>query len=97
MDAFNLDLAGAEEHLDGLSDVDRVVLGIVDGSDDPARWIELVAEGCVLVLSIEGPLEERVSPFAEPIADAGGTLMHFRGFLIVSPPGIDIDNGLLQP
>jgi hypothetical protein len=48
------------------------------------------------VLSIDGPLEERVAGFAEPIAEAGGTLMHFRGFLIVTPPGIEIDNGLLH-
>ena len=96
MDAFNLDLAGAEEHLEGLADADRVVLGIVDGADNPSQWIELVDGGCVLVLSIEGPLEERVASFAEPIAEAGGTLMHFRGFLIVTPPGIEIDNGLLH-
>jgi hypothetical protein len=91
MSDFDLDLRHAEEQLEELDYEGRVVLGILDGSTPPDEWIATVERGCVLVLSIEGDLNELASGFARTINDQGGELMHFRQFLIVTPPGVDID------
>jgi hypothetical protein len=69
----------------------RVVLGILDGTTSPADWIAAVESGAVLVLDIEGDLNELAAGFAREIREGGGELMHFRGFLVVTPPGVDID------
>jgi hypothetical protein len=45
----------------------------------------------VLVLNVDGDLNELAEPFARPVVDLGGNLTHFRGFLIVTPPGAGID------
>jgi len=73
-----------------------VVLGVLDGTTDDAEWVETIEDGSVLVLNVEGDLNELASGFARPVKDAGGDLMHFRGFLIVTPPAVSIDKGRLE-
>ena len=73
----------------------RVVLGVLDGTTDDTEWVAAIEEGAVLVLNVEGDLNELASGFARPVKDAGGDLMHFRGFLIVTPPTVDIDKDRL--
>ena len=98
-DFDGLDLQSVEEQLDtgddGGGGSSRVVLGILDGSTPAEEWLETVGEGSVLVLNIQGDLNELASGFARDVKDAGGELMHFRGFLIVTPPGVDIDSDRL--
>jgi len=74
----------------------RVVLGVLDGTTDDAEWVAAIEEGAVLVLNVEGDLNELASGFARPVKDAGGDLMHFRGFLIVTPPTVSIDKDRLE-
>jgi len=50
----------------------------------------------VLVLSVDGDLRHLASGFARDIRDMGGHLVHFRGFLVVSPPGVLIDTDRLD-
>ena len=73
----------------------RVVLGVLDGTTDDTEWVAAIEEGAVLVLNVEGDLNELASGFARPVKDAGGDLMHFRGFLIVTPPTVSIDKNRL--
>ncbi|RNJ26077.1 DUF5779 family protein [Halosegnis longus] len=94
MSEFELDLQSAEGDMD-VPDTDSVVLGILDGETPDAEWIALVEAGNTLVLDIEGDLSELAAGFATEITDLGGELMHFRGFLVVSPPGRDIDTDRL--
>ena len=98
-DFDGLDLQSVEEQLDTGEEGDegssQVVLGILDGSTPAEEWLETVGEGSVLVLNIQGDLNELASGFARDVKDAGGELMHFRGFLIVTPPGVDIDSDRL--
>jgi hypothetical protein len=94
MDSFDLDLRHAEGEMDGVSG-DRVVLGVLDGSDPPAEWVDEVTDGNVLLLDVVGDLDELAAPFAGDIRDIGGSLMHFRGFLVVAPPGIEVDTDRL--
>jgi len=95
---LDLDLQTAEGELDapveGGGD-GRVVLGILDGTDEPDTWIENVAAGNVLVLDVDGDLNELAAGFARDVRDMGGELMHFRGFLVVTPPGVEIDTDRL--
>jgi hypothetical protein len=42
------------------------------------------------VLAVEGDLNELAAGFARDVKEMGGDLMHFRGFLVVSPPGVEI-------
>jgi hypothetical protein len=94
-DFDGLDLQSVEEQLDtGDEDGEgssRVVLGVLDGTTPAGEWLETVGDGAVLVLNVEGDLNELAAGFARDVKDAGGELMHFRGFLIVTPPGVDID------
>ena len=77
---------------DEFDDGDReVVLGVLDGNTPGEEWIEEVARGNVLVLSVDGDLNELASSFAREVRDAGGSLMHFRGFLVVAPPDVRVD------
>lgn len=92
MGDFELDLQTAEGELDEPEPGGRVVLGVLDGTTDPDEWVEHVENGDVLVLNVEGELNELASGFAREIRDLGGELMHFRGFLVVSPPGREIDS-----
>ncbi|MCL9813123.1 DUF5779 family protein [Natranaeroarchaeum aerophilus] len=95
MSDFNLDLRSVEDHLedeeDGESFEGRVVLGVLDGTTDPAEWLQTVLGGNVLVLNVDGDVNELAAGFAREVRDEDGELVHFRGFLIVTPPGVDID------
>jgi hypothetical protein len=95
MGDFELDLRGAEEHLDEEEEGGNVVLGVLDGATDPEEWIRRVESGDVLVLAIEGDLNELAMGFAREIREMGGELMHFRKFLVVAPPDVGIDTDLL--
>lgn len=99
-DFDGLDLQSVEDQLDDDSEDSggnyRIVLGVLDGTTPADEWIELVESGGVLVLNIEGDLNELASEFARDITEAGGNLMHFRGFLIVTPPGVEIDADRLE-
>jgi SepF-like predicted cell division protein (DUF552 family) len=93
---FDLDLRTAEEQLDtDEGDVD-VVLGVLDGSTDAAEWVEAVLRGNVLVLAVEGDLNRLAAGFARQVKEHGGSLMHFRKFLVVTPEGVEIDNSRLE-
>lgn len=98
-DFDGLDLQAVEDQMDegesGPSS-DRIVLGVLDGSTGPAEWLETVQSGAVLVLDVEGDLNELAAGFARDVKKAGGELMHFRGFLVVTPPGVSIDTGRLE-
>jgi hypothetical protein len=97
MSEFDLDLRNAEEQLDeGGDGGSEVVLGILDGDTDPSEWIRTVEDGNILVLNVEGDLNRLAAGFAREIRDAGGTLMRFRGFLVVTPPGVGIDTDRLS-
>jgi len=74
----------------------RVVLGVLDGTTDDEEWVEAIEDGQVLVLNVDGDLNALASGFARPVKDAGGDLMHFRGFLIVTPAGVRIDKSRLD-
>jgi hypothetical protein len=99
-DFDGLDLQSVEDELDdtdsGASGSSRVVLGVLDGTTDPDEWISTIDSGATLVLNVEGDLNELAADFARDIKQAGGELMHFRGFLVVTPPGVDIDSDRLE-
>lgn len=94
MSDFGLDLGAIEEEMDSAGD-GRVVLGILNGETPGEEWIDLVGRGNVLVLSIEGNLDELAGEFAGEIDDAGGSLVHFRDFLLVTPPNVSVDTDRL--
>ena len=73
----------------------RLVLGILDGTTPDSEWIELVESGAVLVLNVEGDLNELAAGFGREIHAQGGELMHFRDFLLVAPPGVELDTSRL--
>lgn len=98
-DFDGLDLQSVEEELDEGDEgggSGRVVLGVLDGTTDPDEWISTVDSGATLVLNVEGDLNELAADFARDIKEAGGELMHFRGFLVVTPPGVAIDSDRLE-
>lgn len=98
-DFEGLDLHAVEDQLDDTDDQgtsDRVVLGVLDGTTPSEEWTELVASGAVLVLNVTGDLNELAAGFAREVRDAGGGLVHFRGFLVVTPSGVDIDSDRLD-
>ena len=96
MSDFNLDLSSAEEHLDEEAELTGdVVLGVLDGETDPEEWVRAVENGNALFLAVEGDLNELATGFAREIKDMDGQLMHFRKFLVVTPPGVDIDTDRL--
>ncbi|MFB6133596.1 MAG: DUF5779 family protein [Halanaeroarchaeum sp.] len=100
MDDFSLDLRNAEEHIDveQQGDTERnvgIVLGVLDGSTPDDEWLQEIANDNVLVLAIEGDLNDLASGFARDVREVDGTLMHFRKFLIVAPPGVDVDTDRL--
>ena len=93
-DFDGLDLQSVEDELDDGGDTDgsgRVVLGVLDGSTDSEEWVDTVESGATLVLNVEGDLNELAAGFARDIREAGGELMLFRDFLIVTPPAVEID------
>ena len=94
-----LDLQAVEDHLDEGKEragSNRVVLGVLDGTTEPEEWIELFGSGAVLVLDVDGDLNKLAAGFARDIKEAGGHIMHFRGFLIVTPPTVEIDTDRLD-
>jgi|SRR6056297_1544479 len=98
MSDFDLDLRAMEEHIDdGETDVvdADVVLDVLDGTTPAEDRIETVTDGGVLFLDVEGDVNELASGFAREIVAAGGNLVHFRGFLVVTPPGVSVDNSRL--
>jgi SepF-like predicted cell division protein (DUF552 family) len=94
MGGFDLDLESIERELDE-PDSNRIVLGVLDGSTPAEKWLAEVSTGNVLVLDIAGELDELAGRFATDVKDGGGALVHFRGFLIVTPPGIEVDTDRL--
>ena len=94
MTDFGLDLQDAEELLDE-EVAGEVVLGVLDGTTDPGVWIRNVEYGNVLVLAVAGDLNELAAGFAREVADMGGELSHFRGFLIVTPENVAINTDRL--
>ncbi|MUV59530.1 DUF5779 family protein [Halobacterium sp. CBA1126] len=91
-DGFNLDLRNAEEEIDVPDEFDgRVVLGVLDGTTPDDDWLAEIHDGNVLFLAVDGDLNELAAGFAGDVKDAGGTLMHFREFLVVAPPGVAVD------
>lgn len=102
---FDLDLGSVEEEMEWDDEqsfdpveeygADRVVLAILDGTTPPEAWVEEIESGHVLVLSVEGDLNELAAGFARDVKAVGGQLMHFRSFLVVTPAGVDIDNDRL--
>ena len=100
MSDFSLDLRSVEDHIEE-EDEDgegpsRIELGVLDGSTPDREWIDAVDEGAVLVLNVEGDVNQLAAGFARDVKDDGGELVHFRGFLLVSPPGVRIDTDRLQ-
>ncbi|MFC7238293.1 DUF5779 family protein [Saliphagus sp. GCM10025317] len=96
MSDFDLDLRTVEEHIDDELELEgSILLDVLDGSKDPEEWLEAVNAGNVLVLNVNGDVNELAAGFARDIKEAGGTLVHFRGFLIVAPPGVDVDTSRL--
>jgi hypothetical protein len=67
------------------------VLGVLDGTTPDEEWLEIVDSGDTLVLDVDGDMNELAAGFARDISEAGGELMHFRGFLVVTPPDVSID------
>lgn len=97
MDDFDLDLRTVEEQLEEADDAPvtaetaGVELGVLDGSTEATDWIASIEEGQILVLAIEGDLNELAAGFARDVYELGGELVHFRGFLIVTPPDVGVD------
>ncbi|RKD98033.1 DUF5779 family protein [Halopiger aswanensis] len=96
MSDFDLDLRAVEEHIDEELELEgSIVLGVLDGTTPADEWLETVSSGNVLVLCVEGEVNELASGFARDVKEAGGNLVHFRGFLIVAPPGVDVSTDRL--
>lgn len=94
---FNLDLRSVEEHIDDeeSEEIARISLGVLDGTTPPDEWIAATDRGEVLVLAVDGNLNELASGFAREISESGGELVHFREFLIVTPPDVSVDTDRL--
>lgn len=96
MTDFDLDLRAVEKHLDADDAEGGVVLGILDGTTPAQQWTRTAIEDqSVLVLAVEGDVNELAAGFASDVRDADGDLIQFREFLIVSPPGVGIDSSQL--
>jgi hypothetical protein len=93
-DFDGLDLQSVEDELDEETEgegTNRIVLGVLDGTTPPEEWVETIDSGAALVLNVEGDLNELAAGFARDVKETGGELMHFRDFLVVTPPGVTID------
>jgi hypothetical protein len=100
MSDFSLDLRSVEDHIEDENEdgegPSRIELGVLDGSTRDRDWLDAVDDGAVLVLNVDGDVNELAAGFARDVKDAGGELVHFRGFLLVAPPGVRIDTDRLQ-
>ena len=98
-DFEGLDLQSVESQLDeqdgssgeGEDPAARLVLGVLDGTTPDDEWVELVESGAVLMLNVEGDLNELAAGFGREVHAQDGELMHFRDFLLVAPPGVELD------
>jgi hypothetical protein len=96
MSDFDLDLQAIEGEIDEADGAaTRVVLGVLDGGTPKSEWVAEVESGGVLVLAVEGDLNRLAGGFARDVRELGGELIHFRQFLIVTPPGVSIDTDRL--
>lgn len=98
MSDFDLDLRAVEEHIDDSDDATfdgGIVLDVLDGTTPPEDRLETVGDGNVLILNVDGDVNRLASGFARGVRERGGSLVHFRGFLIVTPPGVDVDTSRL--
>lgn len=95
MTDIDLDLQAVEDQMETDENGRRIVLGVLDGSTSDEEWIDEIEDGSVLVLSVDGDVNELAAGFARDVKAAGGDLIHFRNFLIVTPPGVVIDTDRL--
>ncbi|WP_435077837.1 DUF5779 family protein [Halococcus sp. AFM35] len=98
MSEFDLDLQAVETEIEDETDerTHRVVLGVLDGRTPSEEWVAEVDDDAVLVLAVEGDLNRLASGFARDVREMGGELIHFRKFLLVTPPGVHIDTDRLD-
>ncbi|MDF9744093.1 DUF5779 family protein [Natrinema salsiterrestre] len=96
MSDFDLDLRAVEEHIDDELELEgSIILGVLDGETPADEWLEAISKGNVLILNVEGDVNELAAGFARDIREADGNLVHFRGFLIVTPPGVEVSTDRL--
>ncbi len=96
MSDFDLDLRTAEQYIDDeLSFDGTIVLGILDGSTPDEEWLEVIGDGNALALAVDGDVNDLAAGFAREVKSAGGSLVHFRGLLLVTPPDVTIDTDRL--
>lgn len=95
MTEFDLDLRAVEDQIEPEPEETRVELGVLDGSTDPSEWVDAVEDDRLLVLAVEGDVNERAAGFARDVTEMGGDVVHFRGFLVISPPGVGVDTDRL--
>lgn len=98
MSDFDLDLQAVETEITDEEGerANRVVLGVLDGRTPEEEWVTEVEDDAVLVLAVEGDLNRLAGGFARDIRELGGELIHFRKFLLVTPPGVSIDTDRLD-
>ncbi|GAA0450902.1 DUF5779 family protein [Halococcus dombrowskii] len=98
MSEFDLDLQTVENEIEDETGerAHRVVLGVLDGRTPSEEWIAEIADDAVLVLAVEGDLNRLASGFASDVREMDGELIHFRKFLLVTPPGVHIDTDRLD-
>ncbi len=98
MSEFDLDLQAVETEIEDETGerTHRVVLGVLDGRTPSEEWVAEVDDDAVLVLAVEGDLNRLASSFARDVREMGGELIHFRKFLLVTPPGVHIDTDRLD-
>jgi SepF-like predicted cell division protein (DUF552 family) len=96
MSDFDLDLRAVEEHIDDELELEgSIVLGVLDGETPAEEWLDAISKGNVLILNVDGDVNELAAGFARDVREADGNLVHFRGFLIVTPPGVDVSTDRL--
>lgn len=97
---FDLDLRRVEDEMDEERNEGdgggQVVLGVLNGTTPSEEWSTAVEQGHVLVLAVEGDLNQLAAGFASDVRDLGGNLLQFRDFLIVTPAGVEIDRSRLE-
>ena len=98
MTEFDLDLRAVEDQIDEEERKERetrVELGVLDGTTPAEEWVAAVEDDRLLVLSVDGDVNERAAGFAREVTERGGEIVHFRGFLVVAPPGVGVDTDRL--
>lgn len=97
MGEFDLDLQTVEDQLEAETEGDvHIVLDVLDGTTPDAEWLELLEAGTTLVLNVDGDVNELAAGFARDVSEMDGELVHFRGFLLVAPPGVSVDTSRLS-